>query len=149
MSAPAAFQATIHSFRTVPSRGVVSITIEAPIEQHATIAAIAEHGAWVGVARIQNPAGEQQEPKRKEYSLPQRVAMVCNEPAFWRFLVEHYIAILGFNITAAEKEIATDAAADAVRVICHVKSRSEILPGTEAAKRWDKLHAEYLLWSQS
>src|SRR3990167_2136439 len=48
----AAFQATIHGFRTIPSRGVLQVTIEAPIEEHARIAEIAQHGCWVAVARL-------------------------------------------------------------------------------------------------
>jgi hypothetical protein len=169
MTDAAAFQATVHGFRTVPTRGVVSITIEAPIEQHARIAEIAEHGAWVAVARLEQPKGgdanterpklsprldnAQPSPSRdsnstaagaklKVYTLPQRVAMVCNEPAFWRFLQE-------INGWGGHDLVTEQKAIELVREYCGVSSRSQILPGTEAAKRWDELHARYLLWSQS
>lgn len=57
MTDPAAFQATIHGLRTVPSRGVVQVVVEAKIEELPSIARIAEHGAWVAVARLQEPKG--------------------------------------------------------------------------------------------
>src|SRR5262245_32356308 len=52
MTDAAAFRATIHGLRTVPSRKVVQVVVEAPIEHLTLIAKVAEHGAWVGVARL-------------------------------------------------------------------------------------------------
>lgn len=55
MNPPAAFRATVHSLRQVPSRKICQLVLELPIEETASVAAIAEHGAWVGIARLQNP----------------------------------------------------------------------------------------------
>jgi hypothetical protein len=83
-----------------------------------------------------------EKPKEKrDYSLPQRVAMVCNEPAFARFLEEQEDGTEGFITNS-------DQIAMRVREICHVNSRSEILPGTEAARKWDELHGKYLGWQR-
>lgn len=145
MADTAAFQATVHGFRTIPSRGVVSITVEAPIEEHARIAEIAEHGAWVAVARLSkegNPPSKTlqqlyanvQEERKKPNPLAQRIAMTCNEPAFATFLSEK----MGRS---------GDVAAN-VRKLCGVQSRKEILPGTDAAQKWDELHGKYLGWQR-
>jgi hypothetical protein len=48
----AAFRATIHGLKTVPTRKVCQLTVEFPIEQLAQVAQIADHGAWVAIARL-------------------------------------------------------------------------------------------------
>jgi hypothetical protein len=74
----------------------------------------------------------------KQYSLPQRVGMRCSDLRFRKFLVEQD------NNEANYIAYDTDRAADSVRVHCGVKSRSEIQPGTEAARKWDALEAKFL-----
>src|SRR6185312_3773933 len=101
----AVFQGTIHSFKTIPSRSVVSITVECPIEQLADIARIAEHGAWVAVARLQNgkevqviPAPQAMaspdtgKPKREWRDLQPaaQAGIRCEDPIFQAFLKEEY-----------------------------------------------------------
>lgn len=166
MTKPAAFQATVHGFRTVPSRGVVSLTIEAPIEQHAEIARIAEHGAWVAVARIQQPkessspvavasqnnaegspssdaanAGDERPSagKKSWRDLPpsQQAAIRCNEPIFIAFLKEHHADVL---------MLADDNAAQAVRDLCCVPSRSELNTNHQARILWTQLENQFQAW---
>lgn len=152
----AAFQATIHGFRTVPSRGVVSITIEAPIEHHAQIARIAEHGSWVAVARIQEPkqgeahhevtsqesaaAGQSQTSQRQSSKTPwrdlppsQQAAMRCNEPAFAAFLKENH----GY---------AGEDVPQAVRELCCVTSRAELNANNQARVLWHQLDNQFQAW---
>jgi hypothetical protein len=82
-----------------------------------------------------------EKPKEKrDYSLPQRVAMVCNEPAFEKFLCETEFED---RFMPDKDQVATH-----VRYLCGVDSRSEILPGTEAARKWDELHGKYLGWQR-
>lgn len=158
MSVPGVFRASVHGFRTVPSRGVVSITIEAPIEQHAEIARIAEHGAWVAVARLTQDAKEEPSPEKPTSSptqarpahsqLPtppaqggarkgpaQMAGIVCNDPRFWRFLTEKY-----FGVASAPD------AAQAVREICGIASRSELGKDEQATAEWERLRNDYEVW---
>ena len=65
-----------------------------------------------------------------------QAALLCNRPAFWRFLGERH----GRTITRGEE------AARAVRKICGVASRREMRRGSEAAARWHELSAEFFLW---
>lgn len=74
-------------------------------------------------------------------SYAQRIAMLCGEPSFQRFLEETYaVRDYSFGTTAAE------GAAQAVRERCGVDSRREIIEGTEAGRRWRDLEAEYQSW---
>jgi hypothetical protein len=63
--------------------------------------------------------------------LASRIALLCKEPAFQRFMVGH-----------VDDYSETETAA-AVRHICGVKSRSEIVLGSVAEKRWRLLHDDY------
>lgn len=161
MTKAAAFQATIHGFRTVPSRGVVSITIEAPIEQHAEIAKIAVHGAWVAVARLQDskevmpntqssvqrldarpqPSQPQAGAKREKIDWrncppAQQAGMRCDDPVFAAFLKEQYGAYW----------INYEDAAATVRDICEVESRKELATNQKALVIWHQLDRHFQAW---
>lgn len=146
MNKPAAFQATIHGFRTVPSRGVVSITIEAPIEHHAEIARIAVHGAWVAVARLEEPKQEtaRAEPKDKKNwrDMPpaQQAAIRCNEPIFWAYLKDQHSDVITLN------PIGPDECAEVVRDMCGVQSRKELNDNHKARTIWFNLDQGFLAW---
>ena len=153
MTSPAAvFQGTIHSFKTIPSRSVVSITVECPIEQLADIARIAEHGAWVAVARLQNgkevqviPAPQAMaspdtgKPKREWRDLQPaaQAGIRCEDPIFQAFLKEEYPDDFG----ALEGD-----AAQLIRLLCGVNSRVEL--GTRHAARvlWHSIDEQFLAW---
>jgi hypothetical protein len=98
---------------------------------------------WVEVDDNEEPVPQkpkperepEQAPARARITLAQRAGMLCNEARFWRFLRKNDMTIDSI-----------DQAAAAVRLICGVKSRSDILPGTYAGDQFEKLHSEYLIW---
>lgn len=67
-------------------------------------------------------------------TLPQRVALQCQDELFQRFLI-----VEGKARDKADVP-------DAVRAYCGVKSRSEILPGSYPAEKWDRLMSRYVAW---
>jgi len=140
----AAFRATIHGLKTVPTRKVCQLTVEFPIEQLPHVAKIAEHGAWVGIARLQETPAQQEQPaepvkdrrKFNEMPYPQQAALRCNDPVFRAFLRE----------TCNYEPITADEAAEAVRELCDVASRSDIKPGTKAETRWLWIESSFDAW---
>lgn len=154
----AAFQATIHGLRTVPSRKVCQIVVEAPIEQLAHIARIAEHGAWVAVARLTEvPApsssrvsssgerepvsdpglsterGHHEKRRFDDMSPAQQAGMLCNDVGFRKYIEE--------KVTTPCTTV--DQAAQIVRDWCGVKSRSAL---TSENRVWSAFVEEYRLW---
>jgi hypothetical protein len=154
MTRAAAFQGFYSDLRFIKTRSVAAITIEIPIEQASAF--VAAFGAPtpgaeipVAIARIDpkklaseapKPSGEAKE-RRRFHDLPlsQQAAMRCNEPAFWKFLLEQKI----------EGRIDSEsAAAVAVRELCHCESRAELKRGTFIGDEWQGLEYEYQLWMQ-
>jgi len=135
----AAFQATVHGFRTVPSRGVISITIECPIEHHAEIARIAEHGAWVAVARLQEPGEKPAKDKKdwRDLGPAQQAGIRCDEPTFAAFLKEQR--------SDDWHEAGNDPAA-CVRLICGVSSRAYIEKDQRSRVIWKQLDDQFQAW---
>lgn len=128
------FKATIHGVRTLPSRKVVQIVVEAPIEELAHIASVAEHGAWVAVARLEPPGKEEPDDKpARAKSLSQQAGALCANPVFRAFF-------------GAATE---DECAQRVREWCDVESRGEIKAGTRAGKAWLDLVQRFHGWEQA
>lgn len=125
------FKATIHGVRTLPSRKVVQIVVEAPIEELAHIASVAEHGAWVAVARLEPPGKEEPADKpARAKSLSQQAGALCANPVFWAFM----------------KAANAEECAEFVRHDCDVESRSEIKTGTRAGAAWLDLVSAFHGW---
>lgn len=154
MNAPtkAAFQATYADWRLIKTRKCVQIVLEVPLEQadqaYAVLGGMPMPAAetWCAVARLvpqaeaapDKPAAARK-PVAPEKRLAQQAAIVCGEPAFWRFLeAEHNCQHI------ADK----DDAAAALRSLCNVASRSEIVRGTPAGDAWDRLYGAYLAWER-
>lgn len=79
-----------------------------------------------------------------ENRMKTRCAILCGDPAFWKFLNETYRKQFPqAHVTDAE------GAASLVRFLCDVKSRSEIMPGTRAAEKWDDILARFTIWEQA
>ena len=139
MSNAAAFRATIHGLRTVPSRGVLQVTIEAPIEQLQHVAKIAEHGKWVAVARIAETAAvvpaEKERRAFTDMSPAQQAGMLCADRAFRLFLAEK------FDMPLPDPE----EAANVIRHHCKVKSRKDI---TADNAGWSDIVLAYRLWQR-
>jgi hypothetical protein len=71
----------------------------------------------------------------------QRLGIACGKPSFWRFLEEQKLQAKPYAKIAC-----ADEAADVVRFLCEVKSRTETLVGTPAGNRADSLLSEYTAW---
>ncbi len=157
------FEATYSDWKVIRGRKCVQIVLEVPLELSNTAYTVlggmpnpAEE-IWVAVARldlkklrrndkgetvsagIAGPASEAtgRVPARVQNPYAKRAAILCNDIRFQKFLSERYGIITG-----------TDAAAIKVRELCEVTSRSEILPGTAAADRFDILESAYRVESR-
>lgn len=128
--------------------------------------------AWVAVARLKperqvvpnrnndssserdnaQPASEPEPPVRarkpvaSEKRLAQQAGIMCSDKMFQRFLAVHEMLgkhrAEGYDVPEYMEEVS----ARAVRLICGVKSRSEIVPGTPAAAEWDRLLSKFTAW---
>jgi hypothetical protein len=145
-----AFKATFSDFKLVKTRSVAQFVFEVPIE--AAGAALEALGGlprpdaevWAGIARIQDgPTNALEAPQRPDAArrfhdlpLPQQAALRCRDMDFRTFLrdVKQVPAI-----NAAE-------AAESVRSICHVTSRSQFALDDKAAARWRRLNLTFELW---
>lgn len=168
--APLAFKATYADFRLVKTRKTAQFVFEVPIEgADAALKALGgvprpDCETWVAVARL-DPALEAREPDLdaseprnapdkasaprerrpfKSLPLPAQAAMRCNDPEFLRFLAEYLFGPgSGIAIPTVEE------AADEVRQICGVTSRSKISEADESGTRWRELDRAYLDWRHS
>ena len=70
--------------------------------------------------------------------LMRQAGICCSDPVFTRFLEEHGM-FRNLNAITAN-------AAAAVRLICHVESRKEFIPGTPAGDRWEQLYSKFIGW---
>lgn len=146
--------------------GTLRLTVDIePKDAQAAFALFGKPGSPVALARITNEAAVEHdrqaqaqppaEPlERKPLSLASKVALRCRERSFQSFLSREKQGAwrqalnTGF-VTEDLDESRTNFAADAVRIVCEVKSRSEIVPGSDAAKRWDTLEADYHHWQRT
>lgn len=137
---PAAISGSLVNMRNVGTHKSVALTVHVPEERAQQV--IAAFG-WptmtapvpIAIARLEERAIE---PGRRE-ALPHTVrdaGIVCREPEFWVF-ISHYTTFPH----ASEAE-----AAAFVRKYCMVESRREIMPGSEAEKRWNALLLDYGRW---
>lgn len=162
MNKSAAVLATFSDARMVKTRSVLQIILEIPIED-ADDAMKALGGfprpgeeRWVGIALApkerkeveaqlpskqevagSNPAAPTK-PKFAEYKPSQRAGMLCNDDNFMLFLSEQ----LGHEYNAFTME----SAAERVREICDVVSRSQFDTDPKAEQRWNFLESAYEGW---
>lgn len=88
---------------------------------------------------------EPERPRRqvfREMRLANQAGMLCNELPFQRFLIERLKLPKTAQIEAIQ-------AADYVRHLCKVASRSDIRPRTPSGDRWTRLVDEYRTWMHS
>ncbi len=162
MTEPAAFSATYSDWKLIRSRGVVQLVFEVPVEAageaYDVLGGMPDQAksVWCAVARLQPPQQEAAKPQPavlphilqsqagatgKSYA--QRIAMLCQAPAFRAFLRENNILCDGHSV------VSTDDAAQAIRQYCEVASRSEICAGTAAGHRWLLLDSARLAWQEA
>jgi hypothetical protein len=148
MSKPAALKAVYVDYRRVRSRKTLQLVFEIPLEHEAECHRVLGYpnphadGDWCAIARLEPDTkadtlpDAEPKPRRKlhEMSLAQQAALLCNDEAFQRFLVEEHKA--------------TDAPTF-VRAWCKVASRADIKPDTEHAHFFKMLRDDFYLWRDS
>jgi hypothetical protein len=160
----AAFSATYSDWKVIKGRKVVQVVFEVPIESadlaYQVVGGMPHPGteAWFGIAKL-DPRQQQEEqaaprkapvptaqPRQGSPNTPrpagatyaQRLGIACSQPGFWRFLEEEKLQAKPYAKIASEDE-----AADVVRFICDVKSRTETVKGTPAGDKARDLLLDY------
>jgi hypothetical protein len=143
--APAAIQGTFAEVKFIKTRKVCQIVIELPIEQaDAALSALGgvprpDAERWVAVAQLDPTAvvkpSEPAKERRAFCDLPmsQQAALKSEDPVFVKWLRHEFGECFDGDAGAAQ----------IIRGLCQVSSRSEILPGTRAGDRWIELLREY------
>jgi hypothetical protein len=148
MTDAAIIQATYSEWKMVKTRKVLVLSFEVPLEAQAAVMAalgtpMPDAETWVAIARLNlNAATAQAEPPaiehqpeadiRKPKSLAQIAGIICNEPAFWRYI----------DVPNAEE------AAEYVRSRCGISTRSALDSNPDAAMVFRTLRADYQIWMQ-
>jgi hypothetical protein len=145
---PAAIKATFFDFRLIKGRKQAQLVLEIPIEEaDNALAALGgipqpQSDHWVAVARLNGVAKPEPEPKEKrrweDLKLSMQASIRCNEPAFQRYLRE----MRGSEAHGDDDEDA----ANCVRRICRISSRSALNNNPDAAARWRDLDRHYYAW---
>jgi len=138
----AAITADYVDIRFIKSRKVAVISLEIPIE--AATAFVETFGTPapditcpVALARLEPVSIEKRRARKMEdLSLPQQAALLGERESFWRFLEDRY----SFRVETKEH------AAEIIRGLCAVQSRSDITPGSPAAVAFLGLQSDFDLW---
>lgn len=126
--------------RFIKSRKVAVISVEIPIEAAAEFVRLfgtpnPAEGVPVAMARLQAPKSEPEvtKPHRRmnELPMPQQAALLCDRPAFARFVKERFGA---------------DNPVTFLRERCGVSSRSLLKPGSREGEIFFQLQAEFDVW---
>jgi hypothetical protein len=155
----AAFQATYSDWRVIKGRKVVQVVFEVPIETadlaYKVVGGMPHPGneAWFGIAKIDPRQQQEEQAASSKAPVPtaqprqshpagatyaQRLGIACSQPGFWRFLEEAKLQAKPYA-----KIVSEDEAADVVRFICDVKSRTETVKGTPAGDKARDLLLDY------
>ena len=156
-----AFKAVYADWKLIKTRSVVQVVFELPVEQadqaYEVLGGmpVAAKERWFGVAAIRNPEAspgasvsqpdpvEQPRPDRAKKDwrdLPpsQQAALRCNDPKFRAFMTEKHGLV----------SVSSDGAASAVRLICSVKSRSELDTEHRSRVIWKQLDDQFQAWER-
>jgi hypothetical protein len=166
----AAFTATYSEWKVVKTRAVVQIVFEVPTEgsdvayqvlggmpisskeRWFAIAALDKEAAAGAIAELNKDAaatyaatrvgaGVETPGRRRSSPYAREIAMACNDSDFLKFLDATYDPAVGtYWGSAAER------AANIVRKELGVKSRADVLPGTNAANAWRKMYDRFFEW---
>lgn len=143
MSEPAAFKACFTDWKLIRTRSVIQLVFEIPVEQsdeaYRVLGGMPNPGnsVWCAVAKLNaDEPVKLHKPVAPDKKLARQAGIACADPVFRRFLVEKGDA----------PDDSIDTAANMVRLCCGITSRSEIVPGSEAAKRWDDLYGQFIAW---
>lgn len=113
---------------------------EAPVAQRTPDGKTSTPDGMSVVERVHDtgssPVGSRQSKPFKDLRLSNQAALRCNDEQFKLYLMDEYPSVAAKYHDAA----------DVVRELCGVKSRSEFDSGTERANRWCDLESEYQDW---
>lgn len=146
----AAFQATYADFKLIKSRGQAQFVFEVPLDKaDAALKALGglprpDQETWVGVARLKGaepiaiPAPKERK-RFDELTPAAQAGMRCQDEKFVEFLHDR-------NPDWLADGSDDDEAAQMVRQICGVESRSELNSDAIALSRWKGLEADFQTW---
>ena len=167
MNAPAAIEAQLVDMRNVGTHKVLRLTIHVPDGK--ALAIIAAFGWPTGVAPVpiaiarlnesevvppdrtssdrrtetsprqepSSPDGAKTKTAFRDMRLANQAGILCDTPAFRKFLNETQAYIVGDT---------PEDAAQVVRELCGVSSRSDIRPRCPSGDKWTRLVDEYRTW---
>lgn len=152
MSIPAAISGTFVGLSSIASRKVVRLQIECPVEMADHILEALggypdpANPKWVAVARLKTEPMAKSTETRSSRSFADlrpsaQAALRGKEPAFQRFLEEHYA---NGALVSSEAQ-----AAEVTRALCEVESRSVLDRNYDAAERWRQISLAYDAWLQA
>jgi hypothetical protein len=157
MTKPSAFRATFADLKVIKTRQCVQIILEVPTEQfdaaYEVLGGLPNPAAerWFAVAALaqdSKPVSERPQAvvldkpqlggKRSWNDLPpaQQAGIRCEEEAFATFLAEE----------RPDDFREVENAADCVRLICRINSRSELNTNQKARVIWHQLNDQYEAW---
>lgn len=88
--------------------------------------------ALVEIGDDEKPIGKAREKQSwHDMSLAQQAGILCGDPVFAKFL---------------DETVGPNDPAKTIRSLCGVGSRSDIKPGTEAARRWTLIVSDFRAW---
>lgn len=144
-----AFRACYSDWKLVRTRQVVQIVMEVPLADADTAYEIlggmpnSAKERWFGIASIRPtaPTPQLEKPKRdwRDLGPAQQAGIRCEEPTFAAFLKE--------NHPDDWHEAGADAA-ECVRLLCQVSSRSELATNHRARVIWKQLDDEFAAWKE-
>lgn len=149
----AAFKATYSDWKLVKTRQVVQIVFEVPLaEADSAYELLGGMPApaterWFGIAALRSPEPVKPQPvpdkpqagaKRDWRDIPpsQQAGIRCEEPMFISFLKEE----------RSDDWHESQEAAECVRLICGVTSRSELSTNQKARVIWTQLNSQFEAW---
>lgn len=131
----AVFEGTVAGFKTIGSRKLVAVTIECPIEHLSHIATVAEHGAWVAVARLAAPIAQEKAKRRWHEMRPSaQVAIRVDEPLFRTFLIEEKGMPATYQVEGWLKHL------------LGIQSKKELNAPCGALDLWNEIDRAYQAW---
>lgn len=170
MNNAAAIQAQLVDIRNLGTEKCVKLTLHIPAEQAPLVLKAfgwptAVEPVPVALARLTQPkeaeaqprppvtespsattGGAQSKKSWHEMSMSQQAGLLCGEISFATFLKDYHPST--WRETEGTEGLLKDRAAQCVRFLCGVESRSEIKPDTSAGGYWIKLNSEYRAWMQ-
>ena len=152
MNKPAAIAAQVVDIQNDRQhKGFVKVTLHVPAELGAQLT---ESLGWptyttpvpVAIARLKQQQEEPTTATEKPAPVSPPVRVPRNKLAMRAGILSNDSLFHTFLATTKGLGVNSEGAANYVRHFCKVESRKEILPGTEAANRFDLLESAFICW---